>query len=46
MQAHGGTIAALAGEHGRGTTIELTLPRKEMPGAETTDEKSASRSAA
>ncbi|MDB5365684.1 MAG: two-component sensor histidine kinase [Rhodospirillales bacterium] len=46
MQAHGGTIAALAGEHGRGTTIELSLPRKEMPGAETTDEKSASRSAA
>jgi two-component system sensor histidine kinase KdpD len=33
IEAHGGRIAALPGEAGRGTTIEFTLPLKEVPEA-------------
>jgi two-component system sensor histidine kinase KdpD len=38
MQAHGGTIAALPGPNGRGTTIELTLPKTDMPRERLSDE--------
>jgi two-component system sensor histidine kinase KdpD len=31
--AHGGSVEALPGAHGRGTTIRITLPRLQPPPA-------------
>jgi two-component system sensor histidine kinase KdpD len=38
MQAHGGTIEALPGDYGDGTTIELTLPITEAPAPEAAED--------
>ncbi len=38
MQAHGGTIVALAGDYGEGTCIEMTLPIAEMPEPEAAED--------
>jgi two-component system sensor histidine kinase KdpD len=38
MQAHGGTIVALAGDFSEGTCIEMTLPIEQMPEPEAADD--------
>jgi two-component system sensor histidine kinase KdpD len=38
MEAHGGTIVALAGDHGRGACLEMTLPIAEPPTPEAVED--------